>query len=301
MSNCIVNIVDKNLLKIINKNLERENLESAVTVEDMKRLIELNLDCKGVYDLTGIEYAVNLKKLIISNIMELDTSALTKLTHLKYLHIECCNLTNEDIKVLENLTNLEYLSLKYNKISDISVLRNLHKLEELTIIGSNIEDISPLSNLTSLKYLNLSGNKIKDISAMNKLVSLKIVNLDNNQISSVPTLEGLNNLKLLKLTRNNIHEIGYLGELKSLDSLYLSKNHISDVSALKPYFERKLSVSVCEQTLEVPSLKSLNLIDFFNGKDLTITQETETMLKFKYNKNHFEIRQFDGTISLKVS
>jgi hypothetical protein len=70
----------------------------------------------------------------------------------------------------EYATNLTYLNLGYNQISDISALTSLTGLTNLQLQVNQISNISPLSGLTSLTYLSLHGpNQISDISVLANL------------------------------------------------------------------------------------------------------------------------------------
>ncbi len=74
---------------------------------------------------------------------------------LKIAETQNCNQANQ------KLTNLTYLDLSLNKISDIKPLSNLTNLTILSLQFNQISDIKPLSALTNLTELNLSFNQIK--------------------------------------------------------------------------------------------------------------------------------------------
>ncbi|MCD7730551.1 MAG: leucine-rich repeat domain-containing protein, partial [Oscillospiraceae bacterium] len=93
-------------------------------------------------------------------------------TNLTRLWLDSRELTNEDIEPLSRMTNLTYLILSGNNISDISALSNLTNLTNLHLGHNDISDISALSNLTNLTYLGLNYNNISDISALSNLTNL---------------------------------------------------------------------------------------------------------------------------------
>jgi uncharacterized membrane protein len=76
---------------------------------------------------------------------------------LVWLQLTNCGLTDEDIEVVGELTNLFKLNLNRNKIGDkgIQSLRGLSKLEYLNVYGTEITDssISAMVNLPNLKQL----------------------------------------------------------------------------------------------------------------------------------------------------
>ena len=75
------------------------------------------------------------------------------------------------------LTNLTYLHLEDNGISDISAVSGLTNLTGLDLGGNGISDISAVSGLTNLTYLYLGDNSISDISALSGLTQLKVLYL----------------------------------------------------------------------------------------------------------------------------
>ena len=68
--------------------------------------------------------------------------------------------------MLAGLTNLSWLTLYGNVVSDISVLAGLTEMGYLSLDGNVISDISALSGLINLSWLYLSDNNISDISSL---------------------------------------------------------------------------------------------------------------------------------------
>ena len=87
------------------------------------------------------------------------------------------------------LTQLIYLNLSYNQISDIRPLVGLTQLTSLDLAGNQISDISPLIGLTNLEFLYLHRNPIADTSALRLIVdqnpNLQDISVDMEEISSV--------------------------------------------------------------------------------------------------------------------
>ena len=99
---------------------------------------------------------------------------------------------------LEYCTNLHYLYLYLNHISDILPLANLTNLTILSLNSNQISDISPLANITNLTWLNLDSNQIIDIKPLVNNPGLSDeddVYLENNPLSEtsisiyIPQLE----------------------------------------------------------------------------------------------------------------
>ena len=230
----VVNVEDNNLLKAINKQLGRGEILDSVTIADMESLATLNAKNKGITSIKGIEKAINLTSLDLSENTIVDVSYLSSLTELKTLYLN--NNQISDISPLENLTSLKYLRLYNNQIKDISPLENLTSLTYLYLNNNQISDISPLENLTNstnLTTLYLHTNQISDISSLENLTSLKDLRLYSNQISDISPLENLTSLTTLELVNNQISDISSLENLTSLTYLQLANNQISDISSLE--------------------------------------------------------------------
>ncbi|CAG5106181.1 Similar to lgr4: Leucine-rich repeat-containing G-protein coupled receptor 4 (Danio rerio) [Cotesia congregata] len=135
-----------------------------------------------------------------------------RLRRLKQL--QCLSIVNVGLEYiatdsLENLSELIYLDMSENKISEINnALNNLVQLKTLILENNQLIDIPNISNLKNLEYFSVSNNN---------LTSLKRYNFDN-----------LLNLKILKLSHNGLTEIipGTFNKLVSLEVLDLSSNKL---------------------------------------------------------------------------
>ncbi len=140
-ANMPVIFADANLKDMIARELNTEE----PTINDMHSLVSLTVHSYGFNDfndLSGLEHAINLKKLSL-----------------------CCrpyrNGSIQDLSPLTRCTQLEEVELPFHQISDIQVLGTLLKLTKLDLRKNQITDISPLQNLTTLTWLNLRNNPIE--------------------------------------------------------------------------------------------------------------------------------------------
>ena len=246
----IVDIPDANLQAGIRSALNKPTGD--ITQADMETLTRLEVARKDIADLTGLQYAKNLRRLdlgynqitdisCLSSLKKLETlligynnivdiSALSELISLSVLNLD--NNQIEDISGLKNLTNLTSLSLSANRLSSLEGVRNLTSLTFLQAQANNISDISPIVNLTNLETLRLHANRIKDVSPLSSLTNLSQLWLYNNQIVDIEPLAKLINLTELELQNNKIENIHSLAELSSLNTLVLNNNNIRDFSPL---------------------------------------------------------------------
>ncbi|HAK1358823.1 TPA: LPXTG cell wall anchor domain-containing protein, partial [Listeria monocytogenes] len=103
---------------------------------------------------------------------------------------------------------------------DLSPLANLSQLTWLEIGTNQISDINAVKDLTKLKMLNVGSNQISDISVLNNLSQLNSLFLNNNQLGNedMEVIGGLTNLTTLFLSQNHITDIRPLASLSKMDS-----------------------------------------------------------------------------------
>jgi hypothetical protein len=200
------------------------------TAADMLRLEYLVAQENGITRLAGLEYAVNLNILNLSNNPLADLSPLSGLTHLTRLYLNESGIA--DVRSLRELKKLQFLSLSYNEITDVSALSGLSELTELDLASNKIRNLAPLAGLVKLMILDLSDNEITDLSALAGLTKLTNLSLSYNQIIDLCALAGLTKLTELDLGLNEITDITPLSDLKDLKELRLDNNRISDIAPL---------------------------------------------------------------------
>ena len=265
-----ISIPDANLRAAVRAALGIKT-STRITIDAMRDLITLNAAQLGITDLTGLEYATNLRSLSVGGNQISDLTPLAYLTSLRGLYIGQ-NLIS-DINPLANLTNLRRLGMLHNQIGDISVLAGLVNLKYLRLGGNPIADTSPLESLPNLSdvdieipslipdaklraavhaalgiepNLRITIDAIKDLTTLiaTKLgitdltgleyaTNLTHLYLRQNLISDVNPLAHLTNLKRLEMFRNQVSDISVLSGLVNLEYLRLAGNPITDTSPLR--------------------------------------------------------------------
>ena len=245
----------------INKDFKGEE----ITVGMMEQFTSLSLPWKNIFSLKGLEYAVNLKNLNLSNNFIEDITPLEKLVELEDL-----NLTNnkiKDPKSLAKLTKLRQLVLRKNLMNNLDFLNDL-KVESLDIsMNSVLKDYIPNNlKLENLRSLNLSGIGLDNISFLKNAGKLESLVAEENAIKDLTPLAELKTLRTLYLDRNNISDITALKDLASLEELLLYKNNIENVAALKDkkYLYRlmlndNLGLKNIDALKDVPNISSIDI------------------------------------------
>ncbi|NIE93849.1 internalin [Bacillus sp. Ab-1751] len=229
-------IVDKQLQRHINKyNLNRENLDTPITKEDLlkvKSLIVVEAKNKGIQDVSGLEYMTNLENLTLEEVKLKNIKFISGLRQLKSLSITYGEL--EDIGPLAELEHIEFLTLRNNKISDLSPLSQMKKIKMLDLNSNYIKDIKPLFTVKSLRTLTVANNQISNdnLAGIEQLKNVKNLSLSNNGLTNIEHITSMKKLVELDLAKNELENIEPLSRLSTVQSLNLEENYISDITPL---------------------------------------------------------------------
>ena len=246
-----VHIPDLNLRAAIAEELGKSP-NAPITVEEMEGLGRLDAKNRGIQDLTGIQFAINLRWLNfrgnqishfvpIAGLIELrelwisdnpvsDFSPLKNLKNLTHLWLDDIPLS--DLSPIAGLINLETLSLWRTNISHLSPLAGLINLKTIYITHGNITDLSPFGGLINMESIFVWGNPVSDLSPLAGLTKLDYVDICGGHISDLKPLAGLTGLTTLRLYSNEISDISVLAGLTKLIDVNLGDNEISDISPL---------------------------------------------------------------------
>ncbi len=251
-----VNIPDPNLRTAIAEELGK-NPNAPITAEEMERLKRLEAQNRGIKDLTGLQFATNLDRLVLGwwggkGNQVSDLSPIAGLINLRRLFLHnnpvsdisplrgLKNLTElsithtlvSDISPVKGLTNLTWLEVDQTLVTDLSPVAGLINLERLEFANENLSDISPIAGLINLKQILCWGHAISDLSPLAGLTKLEIINFCGGNISDLTPLAGLTGLKELYLAGEEVSDISSLAGLTGLTRLGLENNNISDISPL---------------------------------------------------------------------
>ena len=178
-----ISIPDPNLRAAIVTALGKPP-SASIDWKDMATLTYLEAIDANVSDLTGLNFAINLRRLYLGGNNISDISALAGLIKLQELSLHL--IDGSDISVLADLTELTGLYIVSSNISDISALEGLTKLRSLNLGDNSVSDLSPVAGLTDLTWVVLAANNITDLSPLVENTGLGIgdeVNLNGNPLS----------------------------------------------------------------------------------------------------------------------
>ncbi len=261
-------VLDKQLQKHINKyNLNRENLDTPITKEDLlkvKSLIVVEAKSKGIKDVSGLEYMKNLENLTLEEVKLENIKFISNLRQLKSLSITYGEL--EDIGPLAELEHIESLSLRNNKISDLSPLSQMKKIKLLDLNSNYIKDIKPLFTAKSLRTLTVANNQISNanLAGIEQLKNVKSLSLSNNGLTNIEHITPMKKLVELDLSKNELENIEPLSRMSTVQSLNLEENYISDItplSQLTGLYDLKLASNEIRDVRPVQELGKRMYID----------------------------------------
>lgn len=218
----------KTLRIVLNKI---ENIEPLINCPKLECLY---LDFNELQNITILNSFDNLKNLSFAFNKIEDISPLESniLRNLKILLLSGNNIIQANtLENLENRSNLKYLDLSVNKISEIPNLEDYKSLTDLDLHTNYIVDISNLQKLESIEKLNLNDNKIENISSLETLKTLKTLYLSYNRIENINSIKNLELSELL-LHKNRLKE--FPNDFKNKKCLInISGNFIQDKISLK--------------------------------------------------------------------
>ena len=284
-----VHIPDTNLRAAIAEELGKSP-NAPITVEEMEGLRgTLKVENKGIQDLTGFQFAINLRELDVDgnpisdlsplsgliNLRDLgfdhtlvsDLSPLSGLINLEALWFDSANIS--DISPVKDLKNLRKLRLSHNQVSDLSPVAGLVNLEILAVGDNSISDLSPVAGLINLKHLTFSSNNVSNLEPLAGLTNLELIFSWGSPISDIPPLAGLTKLERIDICGGNISNLTFLTGLTTLKELYLANNEISDISPITGLTElTRLSFSGNDisDISAIVGLANLTWLDLSNNK-----------------------------------
>jgi internalin A len=215
----VIHIKDLELEKLIREEINKPDGE--LLMSDMALIEDIYIDFteNPVYEIEGLEYAINLEIFCFSNGTLKSLNPISQSKKLYFLDISYAEVEDQieifDIPVLENVGFIDV------NVSDYSFLMNSNEITNLIISGCNIENIDFIVNMDKLKVLILDYNRISDIKSLEGKQFLEWLNLHVNEITEIEALSTCESLVNLNLSYNNLTNIESLFNLENLEELLI--------------------------------------------------------------------------------
>ena len=285
-------IVSDNATKI------EPRLAKPIMASDLAALTGLDASNRGIADLSGLEYATNLRWLDLSH---------NKLTSIAKLAPAVSPL-RADANTPLGPRSLEYLSLDDNLIKSIEPLALLGSLRSLSADDNQIFDLKAVGNLLELRSLSLDRQTLAPaaqnglpldltpLAGLRKLEALSIVSVGTAaaetyaKVVDLRPLSGLDSLKTLVLRGNAI---------TSLDPL-LGERVVDGGETSGPWIDQATGVGGGSQVLppNTAGTATFTFADLAPGTyDLQATWQPLGFLKFQADWSHLDIERPNSPLS----
>ncbi|MCA9699530.1 MAG: hypothetical protein KC431_18530 [Myxococcales bacterium] len=198
----------------------------------------------------------------------------TPVSGIEYLFASAAGI--ESLVGIECASDLEFVSVTDNAITDLSPLVALPRLTDLLIDGNPIDDLSPLTGHPTLFNLKLAGCQVDSATALVDMPALANLDLTGNPISTLEGgFTGLDNLRSLRLEGTQIDDLSALEGLDLLGFMTAADTALVDLSSLPTL-----------ASLEILSVNDAQLVD----AAIPTTQPTLAWLDLSRN----QITDLDG-------
>lgn len=240
----LVNITS---LQIMNTSINTEELKMIGSLPKLKRLILHNC---GLTTASGLETAVALEYLDLSQ------------------------NTIRDLTPLSNMTSLKDLYLHNNAINDLTKLSGLKALERLDVSYNLLDSLTPIFSCPDLMYLSAGNNKVTSLVGIDQLASLQVFRFSNNTIQDISPISGCVGLTQLDISENMIADISSLSALTKLDTLNFSRNIVTEL----PAFEKECAlITIDGSHNQLTSLSALEGLANLNNVFMDYNEELESI------------------------
>ena len=213
-----------------------------------------------------------LKRLILSNCGLTTASGLETAVGLEYLDLS--QNTIRDLSPLANMTQLQDLYLNHNAINDLTQIAGLNTLARLDVSYNLLETLNPIFACPELMYLNAGNNKITSIAGIDRLTSLQIFSFANNTIQDISPISACTGITQLDISENMIADISSLSALVKLDTLNFSRNVVTEL----PAFEKECAlITIDGSHNQLTSLSALEGLENLNNVFMDYNEELDSI------------------------
>ena len=221
-------LVNLTSLQIRNISVSTDELK---VIGSLPKLEHLTISNCGLATAAGLETAVSITKLDLSQNTIRDLTPLQSMANLQELYLQ--NNAVNDLTALSGHTSLTTLDVSFNLLSTLSPAYHCNNLVALNAGNNNITSIAGIEKLTTLESLNVSNNTLSDISPVSACVSMRELNISNNMIEDISSLSALDKLFSLDFSRNIVVDLPAFAQNCALVTIDGSHNKILSLASLE--------------------------------------------------------------------
>jgi hypothetical protein len=269
---------DANLAKAIAEELHKnEDTSALVSLEDLATIENINLNGKGIQDLTGIEHLINVLSLNLNNNEIQNVNPLSNLNRLQFLLLN--NNQIGDISSLLALTNLFVLEAQNQTITlpegkcgepiELQLINRDGSTPAITFVeGQGTYENGKLiwttagENRLTWSGPQFSGTVTQSVIEIGVPISTffpdenlakaiaQVLN-SNNDISALTTETELATISILNIPNMGIKDLTGVDHLKNLVMINAGQNHIHDIRIISK-LPNIVMYSFLNQTIQLP-------------------------------------------------
>ena len=198
------------------------SLSTTVGLESAISLTHIDLSNNAIRNISALTFLSKLQEVNLSHNALNDLTALSTLTGITSLDVSNNNLTT--LAPVTSLSSLKKLIAKFNALTEISGFEKLTALTELDLSNNTIESVAALSSCVELLKLNISNNALKDISMLSVLNKLTDLNFSHNSVTKIPQFQKDCDLVNIDGSYNKLDTLVPLGGLQKLNNVYMDYN-----------------------------------------------------------------------------
>jgi len=207
-----------------------ERVGTPLTCARMLQLNYLNAWSTSVQDLTGLETAVNLERLVVGHSRVTNIDVVASLVNLRYVRFSGLDLSS--IAPLTGHVHLESVDIVGTKVSDLTPLAAATNLRELNAFNAPVRSLAGLESATRLARVQLQLTEVEDLSPLAGATALRELWLTHVPLEDLTPLAGLTNLERLDLIGTDVIDVSPLANLTALRELKFSTTAVRDISML---------------------------------------------------------------------
>ncbi|EIC4254317.1 LapB repeat-containing protein [Listeria monocytogenes] len=227
----IVDIPDPLLKQYLNEYLKQE-ITADITQEQMDSIKGVRLAGLEITDLTGLEYAHNLRIVNIASTKVRDFHLIKELANLERLSIAGYDVTSDCIPDLNHLQKLEFIDLSHSRL-DNTILTKISKAPKLKTVNLSynaaITEFMPLKNMPALEDLNIQFCGVHDFRGIEEFTKLTSFAAFGQTVGAVERLRST--IKPSQLTYDEEKETMYV-------PFSLMTNRLINFDGYKPNFTK---------------------------------------------------------------
>lgn len=158
----------------------------------------------------------------------------------------------EDYAVLNEMTHVTALELRYNTFESLEDISAMQQLEELRITATGIREVAGFADFEKLTVLHIRSGLAEDVRpTLMQMPNLKDIAINLPDDGDISFARELQNLESVFLLGGKILDLDPLAGHPNLKNLYMHSGLPNDLSAL----------------LEIPNLQTLTVFDRVEQED----------------------------------